>query len=502
MPRAAEQILALRRARQSTAWQLLAADNAPVVLGMLQAHLLEKERRLPSTVLRERIAGDLEELRARGFDLPQPAEAYMSQWLRSGYLERSYQPEAAEEEYELSAAAVRAIQFVQSLGEQRAVATESRLSLVFGQLRQLAEQTEADPERRLEALQRERARLDAEIAAVARGEFEPLPADRALERAREILALADELANDFRRVREDFQQLNRELREQILDADSSRGEVLEKLFAGVDVIAEADAGRTFKAFWRLLTDPEQSVALENALEDVLSRDFSRELSRRERRFLLQLTRLLLERGGEVHEVFQHFARSLKHFVQSQEFREQRRLNRLLALAQRRAAQAKEHVRPTADVGHVLYLSSAGLRSVAQWQLHDPIQDRVNGGIARAEPADITLETVGELVAGSEIDFRRLREQLRELLSRREPVTVADVLAAYPAEQGLGSVVGLVALGVRHGTVSEQTEQVAWEGADGAARRARIPRIFFTRAEFDDDIGTRARARGDRALAGA
>ena len=79
--------------------------------------------------------------------------------------------------------------------------------------------------------------------------------------------------------------------------------------------------------------------------------------------------------------------------------------------------------------------------------------------------------------------------------------MADVLAAYPAEQGLGSVVGLVALGVRHGTVSEQMEHVAWEGADGIARRARIPRIFFTRAEFEDDIGTRAR-RGGRALAGA
>nr|WP_244887911.1 DUF3375 domain-containing protein [Ectothiorhodospira mobilis] len=484
--KAARHALANQRLRRESAWSLLAQDNAPIVLGLLQVHLLERERRLPSSVLLERLRQDLEQLRAQGVDLPQTAEVYLANWVRAGYLFRSLQPGASEEEYELSASAVRAIQFIQGLTEQRAVATETRLSLVMDQLRQLAEQTETDPQARIEALLRERARIDAEIEAARAGKLEPLPEERALERVREVLLLSQELVNDFRRVRDEFYTLNRDLREQIVDNEGSRGEVLEKVFSGVDVIAESDAGKAFRAFWRLLTDSEQSLAFEEALDRVLSREFAHRLDRRERRFLLQLTRVLLDNGGEVHKVFQQFARGLKQFVQSREYQEQRRLNKLLRLAQRRAMEARASYRPTDDVGRDLYLTSANIRSLAQWQLHDPSRDQAEGAIARADEADISLDSVSELLAHSEIDFRRLREQLRALLQERQQVSVAEVLEAYPAEQGLGSVVGLLALGVQQGITSDRRDRVCWTGLDGVDRCARIPRIYFTRESHARD----------------
>ena len=397
---------------------------------------------------------------------------------------RSFQTGASEEEYELSAPAVRAIQFIQGLTERRAFATETRLSLVIDQLRQLAEQTETDPQARVDALLRERARLDAEIEAIRSGRVEPLPEERALERVREILALAQELANDFRRVRDEFQTLNRSLREQIVENEGSRGEVLEKVFSGVDLVAESDAGRTFRAFWRLLTDPEQTLDFEAALERVLTRDFARRLDRRERRFLMQVTRVLLDNGGEVHEVFQQFARGLKQFVQSRAYQVQRRLNRLLRRAQRTALEAKERFRPTDDIGRELRLTSANLRSLAQWQLHDPSLDQIEGGIATADRAEISLEAVGELLAQSEIDFRRLRDQVDALLTRHEQVSVADVIDHYPAEQGLGTIVGLLALASREGIPSEHRDRVCWTGLDGLARCAHIPRIYFVRGRHE------------------
>lgn len=477
-----------QRLRQEPVWGLLALDNAPIVLGLLQVHLLEKERRLPHSVLLERLRQDLGQLRLRGLDLPQTAELYLAGWLRAGFLARSYDPGASEEEYELSAAAVRAIQFLESLGERRAFATESRLSLVIEALQRLAEQTETDPEQRLAALARERDRLDREIEAVRGGRLGTLPDERALERAQEVIALARELSADFRRVRDEFQGLNRELREQIVGNEGSRGEVLEKVFAGVDLIAESESGRTFRAFWRLLTDPEQTLAFEAALQQVLGREFSRRLERRERRFLMELTRGLLDSGTEVHEVFQHFARGLRQFVQSRAYREQRRLNRLLRIAQHQAMIAREQFKPTDSVGLDLYLSSAQIRSLAQWQLHDPDLERGANGMALAEDAEISLESVGALLAHSEIDFRSLRQQVATLLEQRAQISIAEVLQAYPAEQGLGSVVGLLALAVRDGIRSEGRERVDWVGLDGIARRARIPRIFFVRDTVGGQVG--------------
>lgn len=478
--KAARQVLANQRLRRdsASAWSLLALDNAPATLGLLHSHLMDKERRLPHSILLQRLRQDLDLLRAEGLGLESPAETYLSNWLRQGYLVRSFQPGATEEEYELSAPAVRAIQFLQSLAERRAIATESRLSLVIGQLQQLAEQTETDPEVRVQALLRERERLDIEIEAVREGRIEALTEERAMERLREVLALAQELAGDFRRVREEFQVLNRELREQIVENEGSRGEVLGRVFAGVDLVAESDAGRTFRAFWRLLTDPEQNLGFETALDQVLSRDFCKLVDRQDKHFLRQMTKILLENGGEVHEVFQHFARGLKQFVQSRAYEAQRRLNKLLRMAQKQAMAVKERFRPTQDLGHVLYLTSARISSITQGQLYDPGRDRVAGGIALAEPANISLEAVAELLLHSEIDFRRLREQVEELLRTHRQVSVAEVLEAYPAEQGLGSVVGLLALGMEDGVVSDQRDHVCWTGLDGVERGGSVPRIYF------------------------
>lgn len=81
----------------------------------------------------------------------------------------------------------------------------------------LADETDVNPKTRLAALQAERERIDREIEAIAKSDIKTLPADRALERAREIIGLADELTGDFRRVRDDFAQLNRQLREMLME---------------------------------------------------------------------------------------------------------------------------------------------------------------------------------------------------------------------------------------------------------------------------------------------
>jgi hypothetical protein len=362
---------ALRELRGQSLWRLLAADKGVSTLALLQHLLLGSDKVLPASVLYERAARALEELRSAGEDMPQDAQGYVIDWLAQGWLTRRLAQGAHEEEFELSADAAAAIRFVTSLLKRRTLATESRLALVQQQVLKLAEETDSNPATRVEALLAERQRIDREIEAVRGGVVTALPEHRALEREREIIALTDELAADFRRVRNDFDQLNRGLRQSLMEHEGGRGEVLEALFAGVDVIAESDSGKTFAAFWRLLTDPEQSEALREALEALVSRPFAKRLEARERKFLLNLTHLLGEEGSDVHDVLQNFARSLKSFVQSREFLEQRRLHSLLKQATQAALAAREALRPIEDIGYELMLTSSHIRSVSQWFLYDP-----------------------------------------------------------------------------------------------------------------------------------
>lgn len=469
-----------RRLRTQPLWRLLASVNGPTVMALLQAHLYEAERSLPASIFHERIERDLERLRSLGEEWPQTAQAYVASWLADGYLERRLPVGSKEEEYELTSAAVEAVRFVAGLAKPHATATESRLGLVIDALARLSDDTDSDKARRIARLRAEQLRIEQEIAAVEQGVMRVLPDASALERVREIITLADDLTGDFRRVRDQFEQLNRELRERIMDTDGNRGNVLESLFAGIDLIAESDAGRTFTAFWRLLTDPEQSATLELALEQLMTREFIASLDTKERRFLLRLTRTLLEQGGFVHDVLQSFARSLKHFVQSREYQEQRRLNQLLRRAQRAALALKDTVKATEALQYTLELSSSKITSLSQWTLHDPALQALPGKMVDGDAAPIGLDLVGELVAQSEIDFRTLKENVRAVLANRSQASIGDILLAYPAAQGLGSVLGLMALGSRHGIIGDHSETVAWLGGDEHRRSARIPAIFFVK----------------------
>lgn len=475
--RASAALLALR---SRPLWRLLAADKAPLVMGLMQCLLLEQEKTLSSSVFHERLSREIDTLRAYGHDLPQTPQAYVADWIGEGWLSRRFPAGASEEEFELTSEATSALRFLNGLLKPRVAATESRLATVIQQLTRLADETDANPETRRATLIAERERIDAELRALEQEGVKTLPEERALERVREIIALAEELAADFRNVRDEFDKLNRGLRQSLMESDGSRGEVLEALFAGVDLIAQSEHGKTFNAFWRLLTDGEQAAALMESLESVTSRTFARGLELKERRFLQNLTGTLMAEGGSVHEVLQQFARSLKTFVQSREFQEQRRLHSLLREAQQAALLARDAIRPNSLLDYSLSLTSSRLRSVSQWELHDPSLNVADTAMPEAEPSELGLEVVEELVRQSEIDFRTLRQHLREALSEQSQITVGQVLEKFPAEQSFGSVVGYVALGAKHGEVTSETELVSWLGSDKKQRKAKVPAIYFVR----------------------
>ena len=477
------------RMRAQPLWRLLASDNGPTVIGLLQTHLYESERSLPASIMHERIGRELEALRAQGEDFPQTAQAYIAAWLTEGFLERRFPPNAIEEEYELSTAAVQAIRFVSSMTQPHSAATESRLALVIQALVKLADDTDSDKMRRIDRLAAEQERIGKEIEAIEQGKMRVLPDENALERAREIIALADELTGDFRRVRDQFEHLNRDLRTKLVDNEGNRGEILDALFAGVDLIFESAEGRTFSAFWHLLTNPEQSAELEHALESVMSREFAALLDTQDRRFLRNMTNSLLLQGGVVHEGMKTFARSLKHFVQSREYLEQRRLNDLLNKAQRIALEIKDSVRAADFPEFILELTSSRIRSLSQLMLYDPSLQALPEGMRAGDAPSIDLDTIGALVAQSEIDFRTLKANVRSLLETHSQVSIGDVLEQYPAAQGLGSVVGLIALGSRlssrYGTKTNNQETVFWVGSDTVRRSARIPQLFFVQEQMSE-----------------
>ncbi|MBG6191331.1 hypothetical protein IWX64_002291 [Arthrobacter sp. CAN_A212] len=462
------------------AWALLRGRNAAAAVALLGAHLAGDSRRRPAPELFDLIEDDLQNLRDHGFDLPQTSQAYCSEWRTEGILIRRASEEARGETFELSQGALTAIQFVSQLAEPRQAVTESRLSSIFSSLRQLAQDTDPSSASRLDALRAEQERLAAEIERVQAGDFEVLDTGRALERVKELLLLADEIPSDFSRVRAELELINRNLRERLISQQGSRGTVLEDIFRGVDHLSESDAGRSFNGFFSLILDPEQSAEFEVSVGNVLDRDFAGELTPRQTRFLRRLLPSLQDSSGEIHEVMTNLSRSLRRFVQSQELEEDRKINSLLRDTLREGVELSRTVRVWQSTSLDLDLTSMPLGSISAFSLHNPADSETVAGIVTREPEPVDLRELRALARASEIDMKELVSNVNAVFDRRGAATIADILDARPATQGVASVVGLLVLAEAQGRLLDGDEPVTWHSSQGIARYGVVPRYLFTR----------------------
>ena len=466
--------LRLRRlVDEDAALRLFRADNAPVALALLTKHLGEGERRLPADELYERVDEDLEELRGAGFELTGNAQYYVTQWRNAGFLVRRSSSDSREETLELSSHALQAVRFVQELETPVVAATESRLTNLSNQIRQLAIDTDPQSQRRLERLQEQRREIDKQIAAIRAGEDSPMPQERATERLQDILDQTRAVPDDFARVREQFEALNADLREQILESDATQSKVLDDIFRGVDFIAESDAGRTFKAFTYLILDPEISGAFEGDVNAVLDRPFARPLSVNERVMLRNFIATLKELTSEIQEVTTTFARGLRRYVQSQDYQRDRVMRKQIQTALQKAMAVSEVVKPYEGIGIDLPMTRAEMSHLSGIRLYDPEEYDAAKPIVINDNTVVDLEEIRALARLTEIDFGELIDNVNKVLDGQETASVGEVLQAFPASQGVASVAGLLSLAATQGTTEPDTEELSWQGTDSITRTANV-----------------------------
>lgn len=468
---------AFRRLLNEAGLTLLRADLMPVLAAVLGHHLAQ-QRQLPATEFIELLDEDLAELRDAGFgELPRTATDYTNQWVAAGILVRRIGT-GREETIEVSAPALAAVRFVESLNQPQSAVTSSRLANVQDLLSTLAIDTDPEATSRRESLLAQRARIDAVFASIESGHYRPLDPAAARERLADALRLADEIPADFAMVSSELEGLNRGLREQIINNAGSRGGVLDEIFAGVDLIEESEAGRSFRAFFALVLDPERSAEFEDAVNRIATRDFAEDLPAEDLVFLRRLLGTLQQESTQVRTVMTGLSRSLRRFVESRAYQEHRRLAAALQEAQALCLAAAEHRRPFDEIPYDLPATSIPLASVGSWVLHDPADLHSTTELTTHIPGVLDLAALREQVRISEIDFVELRASVVATLRRRTPASIGDVLALHPATQGLASVVGLMVLADEAKAPIDGAEDLGWTSRAGDEKTVRAHRYVF------------------------
>lgn len=473
----------LDRLRQThVAWRLLAADHAPLVLGFLALAFIAPNRRaIPAPELTAHLESYLDQLRETyGAErYPRSARQYLEDWAapERAYLRKYYPKSGEDAEYDLTPAAEKAIEWIESLRPQQFVGTESRLLTLFQLLRDLATDAQDDPALRIRELERRRDEIEREIERVRSGQIGPLDATRVKERYLQLEETARHLLGDFRQVEENFRQLDRQTREKVATSTQAKGVLLEEIFGETDHIRRSDQGKSFDAFWEFLMSPARQDELQAWLRRVHELPAVREVSQGE--FVRGIPFLLLEAGEKVHGTLAQLVEQLRRFVDDQAHLENRRILDIIREIESHAIHFKDD--PPHGSGFATLDAAVPEFNLPMCRsLFRPPRNPVLGlEVIEEGAAELDLAA---LFAQTAVDEKLLRGRVAELLRSRSQVTLAEVTSFFPPEQGLAEVIAYLRIAGDDGAaVDESVTETLVIPPNGARKekRVRLPRVIFS-----------------------
>ena len=466
--------------RNSSAWKLLRADNAPLVLAFLgKVFVDDNVRSISATELTGRLDDVLYALNERLGDgtFPKSAKAYLDDWSEPavGWLHKYYPPGSDEVHFDATSAVEKALIWVDSLRARSFVGTESRLNTVFDLLRQMAYGAETDPDIRLADLHRRRDEIDAEINRVEGGDFAVLDSSAQRDRYQQFATTARELLADFREVEANFRTLDRALRTRIAGWEGTKGELLDDVVGDRNTIADSDQGRSFQAFYDFLLSHERQTELTELLAKVQSLDVIGAVDPRMRHIHYDW----LDAAERTQATVRLLSEQLRRFLDDKVWLENRRVMDILRDIESSALALRDQ--RDSDITSELDGTSPSVVLPMERPLYTP-KEKVPLESTNIRVADEILDA-SALFEQIYVDRERLGTTVRLELHGRAQVGLGELLERRPLEHGMAEVVGYLSLSdPTFQVVFDETtrEQVCWQDVSGVDRVATIPRVTFVR----------------------
>lgn len=467
--------------------RLLKADHAPLIISFLHQQFKYTQRvAIPLLELTEQLEGYLESVHERDAErFVRSAQTYITEWadqqhqfirITSGYGGGDVPM------VELTADTERAIGWLEDMQTRHFVGTESRFVLIVQLLQDMVQQSTEDPLVRLEQLERQRAELDRQIVFIQEtGQVDHrLSPTQLRERFLEASALARQLLRDFRLVEERFRDMARELQKAQLHPGTRKGELIKYVLDADEALKDSDQGRSFYTFWAFLISPSQSEAFKGLLDHLVALpDLQSVLN--DDALLARLPGYLINAGEKIVYSNARLAEQLRRLLDEHAQAETRRVHELIQAIKQEVYRLGDEL---PEESLLLEVEGAPeIHLVMERELWEPVKIQTFSG----EPVVVSEEPLPDhelvgLFGQFVVDEALLQSHIETLLEQRSQVSLAEVLAHYPAEKGLAEVLTycvLAAKDMRHSIDPQESEVVVIETA-GQEKRVRVPLVYYRR----------------------
>lgn len=460
----------------------MTSDNGPLLIAFFDSVFREGGgRQIGEYELVMKLDDYLYELVEGNEDSPFPRSAneYLDDWTsgEKGWLRKFYPAGSDIAHYELTPGSEKVLQWVDSLASRRFIGTESRLKTCFDLLQQIVQGVETDSEVRISELQERKRQIENEIERIANGDIPMMDQRQIRERFMQFKQIARDLRSDFTAVEGNFRELDREIREEIALWDGSKGDLLEQFFGDHDKINRSDEGQSFRAFWDFIMSPDSQEELSRQLDKVFDLQELGDL--RADSTLRRIHFDWIEAGEKTQRTVARLSGQLRRFLDDRVFLENRRITEILDTIEKKAFMVKDDNLggPWMEIEE----SKVHMNLPMEQPLYSPppIQELISM-IEIEDEEEIDTSALFNLVY---VDRERLHRTIEHALEDRDQIRLDELVGKNPLEQGLAELLTYLHIAETEtfASVSEEVKDlICWSGTEDTIRKARFPRVIFTR----------------------
>lgn len=439
---------------QSPAILLLRSDNAGFIISFFQSVFGETQSfQIEYTKITALLSQYNE---AHGNLLTRRSSDYIDSWAdeKHRFLRKYYVEGHDEPQVELSYEVSSIMSWLHNQSTQEFVGTQSRISSLFQMLDKLASYSDADPKARIAKLKQDKEVIDQEINEIKKtGTVLGWDDLRKREYLSHIMDDSRRLLADFSLIEDIFKDHARQLKETMVAAQLSKGEILSQVLDMHDALEESDQGKSFRSFWDFLMSPIKqknlNFWLEKILQDLTDKPYLKGIQHREYVSRLKGFKAdLLQRGRKVLASQNRLTREIRTLLLQTSNQNTQALQKAIADIKAWCIADREWFAQNAaevllEIEHKPMIHLPVERPL--WSA--PINTMLDFGDI-LDPSSIDTSTI-ELNQHTPPACWQLEERIDTLLAQRASFTLPEVIDVYPLEFELEELVGYLSVGMKN-----------------------------------------------------
>ena len=410
---------------------------------------------------------------------PKTPKSYLDDFVNdaNGYLKK-YHGSDDEAIYELTPYTQKVFEIVESLEKKEFVGSRTKFNVIFELLEELEFETNFSDEQRIEALKKQKQEIDTQIEKIKNKSDLRFDESRIKEHFMLIVEQSRKLKYDFSQIEYNFKELNQKAMQEIASSYESKERVLGSIFDVEDTIRKSDQGKSFFAFWQLLSDSHKNEKLSTMLENLYKINTIKEYDKEQT--LKNLKFELLLNADKITKVSSKLIEQLRRFIDDRVWVENKKILELCKSIEKNALEVKSNTPKKRDFTKIdetkLSLGSPFGKSLYTIKHKTQLQSQL-----KEEIVEVDMESFYEIFF---VDEEQLKHNINYFLQIQPQCTLEEIVQKFPITKGVSELVAYLSIAKNSSDARvDLQQQVMLEITDEHAvtKRVKIPKIIFTKA---------------------